>query len=115
MIRKIARQLCCAGDFYSGAVYLLQMASPSNKIQIIKYAPPPPELPTFGGVRETDVSFIGRTNYVAALEEKKSEVREVTRDFQYLAKWDIVPKNFAAIAALNQVAKAHGWDREKKQ
>ena len=42
-----------------------------NKIQIIKYAPPPPELPIYGQVDPKDVSFIGRTNYVAALEEKK--------------------------------------------
>lgn len=44
----------------------------ANKIQIIKYAPPPPELPIYGnGDDPKDVSYIGRTNYVAALEEKK--------------------------------------------
>ncbi len=43
----------------------------ANRIQIIKYAPPPPELPEFGKVPTEEVSFIGRTNYVAALEEKK--------------------------------------------
>ena len=43
----------------------------ANKIQLIKYAPPPPELPEFGKVPPGDVSFIGRTNYVAALEEKR--------------------------------------------
>src|SRR3989339_317318 len=42
-----------------------------NKIQIIKYAPPPPDLPTLGRVDPSDVVFIGRTNYVASLEEKK--------------------------------------------
>jgi len=42
-----------------------------NRVQIIKYAPPPPELPVFGKVRPEEVSFFGRTNYVAALEEKK--------------------------------------------
>jgi hypothetical protein len=42
-----------------------------NKIQLIKYAPPPPELPEFGKLPMEEVSFIGRTNYVAALEEKK--------------------------------------------
>ncbi len=46
------------------------MAS-EGKVQIIKYAPPPSELPMLGNVRPTDVSFIGRTNYVAALEEKR--------------------------------------------
>ena len=42
-----------------------------GKLQIIKYAPPPPELPVYGRVNPADVSFIGKTNYVAALEEKK--------------------------------------------
>ena len=42
-----------------------------NKVKIIRYAPPPPELPVYGKVDPEDVSFIGRTNYVAALEEKK--------------------------------------------
>lgn len=45
--------------------------SKPNKIQIIKYAPPPPDLPMLGKVTPEEVSFIGRTNYVAALEEKK--------------------------------------------
>ncbi len=43
----------------------------AGKIQIIKYAPPPPELPMLGRVKSDDASFIGRTNYVAALEEKR--------------------------------------------
>ena len=43
----------------------------ANKIQLIKYAPPPPELPEFGKLEPKEVSFIGRTNYVASLEEKK--------------------------------------------
>ena len=47
------------------------MTSRESKIQIIKYAPPPPELPIYGQVEASEVSFIGRTNYVAALEEKK--------------------------------------------
>ncbi|MBI2623711.1 MAG: type IV secretion system DNA-binding domain-containing protein [Candidatus Liptonbacteria bacterium] len=42
-----------------------------GKVQIIKYAPPPPELPMYGQVDPRECSFIGRTNYVAALEEKK--------------------------------------------
>lgn len=43
----------------------------AGKVQIIKYAPPPPELPIYGRIEPAEVSFIGRTNYVAALEEKK--------------------------------------------
>jgi len=43
----------------------------AGKIQIIKYAPPPPELPMYGRVDPAHASFIGRTNYVTAFEEKK--------------------------------------------
>lgn len=50
--------------------YNQNMPSP-NRVQIIKYAPPPPELPIFGKIKPEDVSFIGRTNYAASLEEKK--------------------------------------------
>ncbi|MEK7187344.1 MAG: type IV secretion system DNA-binding domain-containing protein [Patescibacteria group bacterium] len=42
-----------------------------GKIQIIKYAPPPPELPIYGRLKPEEAVFIGRTNYVAALEEKR--------------------------------------------
>jgi len=42
-----------------------------GKIQLIKYAPPPPELPMLGRVSPSETSFIGRTNYVAGLEEKR--------------------------------------------
>jgi hypothetical protein len=42
-----------------------------GKVQIIRYAPPPPELPMYGQEDPKECSFIGRTNYVAALEEKK--------------------------------------------
>lgn len=43
----------------------------TNRIQLIKYAPPPPDLPVYGNIGPEEVSFIGRTNYVAALETKK--------------------------------------------
>ncbi len=43
----------------------------STKIQKIKYAPPPPELPTPQNTAFKDASFIGRTNYSASLDEKK--------------------------------------------
>ncbi len=42
-----------------------------NKIQRIKTGPPPPELPIFGQVDPKETSFIGKTNYIAALEEKR--------------------------------------------
>lgn len=42
-----------------------------GKIRIIKYAPPPSELPIYQQTDPKDVSFIGRTNYEAPLESKK--------------------------------------------
>lgn len=50
---------------------VVQPAAVSAKIQTIKSAPPPADLPILGKVEPKDISFIGRTNYVAALEEKK--------------------------------------------
>src|SRR3990167_2121868 len=43
----------------------------SKRIRRFKLAPPPPELPIYGIVQPEDCSFIGKTNYEAALEEKK--------------------------------------------
>ena len=42
-----------------------------RSIRKIKYAPPPPELPIYGKISPEECSFFGRTNYEAALEEKK--------------------------------------------
>ena len=42
-----------------------------EKIHITKYAPPPQELPVYQNIDPRKVSFIGRTNYVAPLEEKR--------------------------------------------
>jgi hypothetical protein len=42
-----------------------------NRIRRFKLAPPPPELPIYGSVKPEDCSFIGKTNYEAALQEQK--------------------------------------------
>ncbi|MDP3784800.1 MAG: hypothetical protein Q8R12_01855, partial [bacterium] len=42
-----------------------------SRVQIITHAPPPPDLPVYQRIDPKDVSFFGRTNYVAALEEKR--------------------------------------------
>src|SRR3989344_3308647 len=42
-----------------------------TKVQIITPANPPPELPVYQRVDPKVVNFFGRTNYVAALEEKR--------------------------------------------
>jgi hypothetical protein len=48
------------------------------------------------------------------LETRKNEIRNVTRAFQYLVKFGIAPSSFTPVAALEGVAKAQGWDQEKK-
>ncbi len=45
--------------------------SKETKLRSVKYAPPPPELPVYGFLDPSRITYIGRTNYVAALEEKK--------------------------------------------
>ena len=42
-----------------------------GKIHLVKYAPPPPDLPVYQHVDPREISFIGRTNYEAPLESKK--------------------------------------------
>lgn len=42
-----------------------------NRVQIITHAPPPPDLPVYQRTDPREVCFFGRTNYVAALEEKR--------------------------------------------
>ena len=47
------------------------MAANENRVQIITHAPPPPDLPVYQRSDPKEVCFFGRTNYVAALEEKR--------------------------------------------
>src|SRR3989338_9838957 len=42
-----------------------------GNFHIIKYAPPPPELPVYQNINPKDASFIGKTNYTAPLEDKR--------------------------------------------
>jgi hypothetical protein len=49
-----------------------------------------------------------------ARDQRQGEIESVVRAFQYLARWNVVPKDFAPLAALNKVVKAQGWDQKKK-
>ena len=83
----------------------------SGKIQIIKYAPPPPELPIYGQVDPSEVSFIGRTNYVAALEEKKFVFgikRSDRRRHLYIIGRSGVGKSKLLELLVRQIAYGHG-------
>jgi hypothetical protein len=48
-----------------------------------------------------------------AREKKKNEIEAITRAFQYLARWDVVAKDFAPLQTLTAIAKAQGWDEKK--
>lgn len=45
--------------------------SKEGKVQIIKYNPPPPDLPAYGQVNPAETSFFGRTNYESEFEAKR--------------------------------------------
>src|SRR3989338_5170950 len=47
------------------------MAASDNNIQLIKYAPPPRELPIAGSLPQEELLLIGRSNYTAPLEDKR--------------------------------------------
>jgi hypothetical protein len=48
------------------------------------------------------------------IEQRKEEIRTVTRAMKYLAKWGVLSGTFAPTAALDRIEKAQGWDQEKK-
>ena len=47
------------------------MGESDNKIQLVKYAPPPRELPITGNLPQEELLLIGRSNYTAPLEDKR--------------------------------------------
>ena len=50
----------------------------------------------------------------ATLENQKDEIQQVTRAFRYLARFKIVPGDFAPLGALARIETAQGWDQKKK-
>ncbi len=87
------------------------MARP-GKIQLIKYSPPPPELPIYGEVDPGDVSFIGRTNYVGVLEEKKYifGIKRVDRrrHLYIIGKSGVGKSKFMELMIRQDIAFGHG-------
>jgi hypothetical protein len=89
------------------------MPPSSSKIQLIKYAPPPPELPMYGKVPATDVSFFGRTNYVAALEEKRfifgMKRKDRRRHLYIIGKSGVGKSKLLELLMRQDVAYQHGF------
>lgn len=84
----------------------------NSKIQLIKYAPPPPELPIYGKVSPKDVSFIGRTNYAAALEEKRfifgMKRKDRRRHLYIIGKSGVGKSKLLELLMRQDVANGHG-------
>jgi len=86
--------------------------SMENKIQTIKYAPPPADLPMLGRLDPVEVSFIGRTNYVAALEEKKYifgiKRADRRRHLYIIGKSGVGKSKLLELLARQDIAYGHG-------
>jgi len=84
----------------------------NTAIQLIKYAPPPSELPQYGKVAPEECSFIGRTNYVAALEEKRFifgiKRRDRRRHLYIIGKSGVGKSKLLELLMRQDVAYGHG-------
>ena len=85
---------------------------PREKIRKIKYAPPPPELPIYEKVDAKECSFFGRTNYEAALEEKKFifgiKREDRTRHIYTVGKSGVGKSKFLELLIRQDIAHGHG-------
>ncbi|PIR43955.1 hypothetical protein COV23_02465 [Candidatus Wolfebacteria bacterium CG10_big_fil_rev_8_21_14_0_10_31_9] len=83
-----------------------------GKIQIIKYAPPPPDLPIYGQVDPEEVCFFGRTNYESGLESKKFifgiKRKDRRRHFYVIGKSGVGKTKLMELLIRQDVAYGHG-------
>ena len=49
------------------------------------------------------------------LEQKKDEARHVRNSFRYLARWKVIPADYAPKVEIDQLVKDHGWDKQPKK
>lgn len=83
-----------------------------GKVQIIKLAPPPPELPIYRRVDPKETVFFGRTNYVAALEEKRFifgiKRPDRRRHMYIIGKSGVGKSKFLELMIRQDIAHGHG-------
>lgn len=83
-----------------------------GKIQIIKYAPPPPDLPIYGQVDPNETSFFGRTNYEAGLESKRFifgiKRRDRRRHFYVVGKSGVGKSKLLELLIRQDITYGHG-------
>ncbi|MDO8530377.1 MAG: type IV secretion system DNA-binding domain-containing protein [bacterium] len=84
----------------------------NTRIRRFKLAPPPPELPVYGKVKPEDCSFIGKTNYEAALEQKKFifGIKRVDRrrHVYIVGKSGVGKSKFLELLVRQDIAYGHG-------
>ncbi|MBI5397786.1 MAG: DUF1080 domain-containing protein [Verrucomicrobia bacterium] len=70
---------------------------------------------TFKKVEQMACAYAASVKELPAdkLAPKKDEVKKVGDAFKYLAKWNIVPADFAPKTDIEKLIKAQGWDKKK--
>src|SRR3989338_5697464 len=88
------------------------MAAREGRIQIIKYGPPPEELPVLGQFPPEDICYICRTNYVAQLEEHRYvfgiKRMDRRRHMYVIGKSGVGKSFFLELLARQDIAYGHG-------
>lgn len=70
---------------------------------------------TFKKVEQMACAYAASLKEMSAdkLAPKKDEVKKVGDAFKYLAKWNLVPADFAPKTDIEKLIKAQGWDKKK--
>ncbi|MBI1956868.1 MAG: type IV secretion system DNA-binding domain-containing protein [Candidatus Niyogibacteria bacterium] len=88
------------------------MLAREGRVQIIKLAPPPPELPIYKQADPRDIVFFGRTNYVAALEEKRFifgiKRRDRRRHMYVVGKSGVGKSKLLELMIRQDIGRGHG-------
>lgn len=85
----------------------------TDKVKIIKYAPPPSDLPIYGQVNsEEEVCFFGRTNYESELESKRYvfgiKRNDRRRHFYIIGKSGVGKSKMLELMIRQDIAFGHG-------
>ncbi|MCX7886886.1 MAG: DUF1080 domain-containing protein, partial [Verrucomicrobiae bacterium] len=73
--------------------------------------------PTYRKVEEFFARYVGELKKLSEdqLTARKDEVMTAFRNFGYLARFNIVPADFAPKTELDRIVKARGWDKPPKK
>lgn len=83
-----------------------------EKIQTVKYAPPPPGVPAYGTRPSVEICFLGRSNYATALQAKRFifgiENRDRLRHMYVVGKNGTGKSKFLELLVRQDIAHGHG-------